>query len=115
MTKPLGFDYVKSLLTYRESRAGIPHVILPVWYDTYSNAVCAEFLKIGIYANRDCAPAISDAEFGNALCLVLDENNVCGREIRSTSKALGERCQKESGREIAAGVILKIIHGEIVL
>jgi len=104
-----------SLFTYPGPRAGVPHVILPVWYDTYGNAACAEFLKIGIYANRNCAPGISDTEFGNALCLVLDENDVCGKEIRSTSKTLGERCQKESGREIAAGVILKIIRGEIVL
>ena len=90
-------------------------MILPVWYDTYGNAACAEFLKIGIYANRNCAPGISDTEFGNALCLVLDKNNVRGREIRLTSKAIGERCRKESGREIAAGVIMKIVRGEIVV
>lgn len=95
------------------TRAGVPQIILPVWYDTYGNATCAEYLKIGVYANKTCAPGVSDTEFGEALCMLLDETNARGREIRATAQALGERCRKVEGREVAADVIVRIARGEM--
>ena len=91
----------------------MPHVILPVWYDTYGNATCAEYLNIGIYANKSCAPGVSAAEFGDALCMLLDNNSTRGRELRATAQALGEQCRKEDGRDAAAGVIGKMAWGEM--
>lgn len=66
------------------------------------------FLEIGIYANKSCAPNVSAMEFGDALCIILDEHDICGREIIATAQALGERCRERDGREVAAIVIMKM-------
>jgi hypothetical protein len=86
----------------------VPQIILPTWFDTYGNATCAEFLKIGVYANKSCAPNVSAAEFGDALCMLLDESSARGRELRTTAQALGERCRKIDGRKAAANTISKM-------
>ncbi len=87
-------------------------MILPIWYDTYGNATCAEYVNIGVYANKSCAPHVSDTEFADALCMLLDENDARGRKIRETAQLLGKRCRQVEGREIAAKVILEMARGE---
>lgn len=86
----------------------MPQIILPVWYDTYGNATCAEYLKIGLFANKSCAPHVSAEEFGDALYMVLDEDSRCGTEIRATARLFGERSRMNDGRETAASVIKKM-------
>lgn len=85
----------------------MPQIILPTWFDTYGNATCAEYLNVGIYANKSCAPDISTKEFGNALRILFDENDARGKGIRATARALGDRCRRLDGREVAAKTILR--------
>ncbi|KAI8954681.1 hypothetical protein F4801DRAFT_532616 [Xylaria longipes] len=100
--------------------AGIPHVILAMWYDTFDYATRIEYLGIGVYGNRaagrNCvvnnenyqAPLMVDGqEFGDALLKVVgrvkgDRN---ADAMREKAAQLGEVCRKSGGRTEAARII----------
>lgn len=89
------------------TRAGVPQVILPVWWDTYDFAVRAEWLNIGIWGNRKAAPKVGGSEFGKALVKVIQDVNNSGKMV-AAAKSRAEICQKTVGRQIAAEKVLSI-------
>ncbi|KAI0458272.1 hypothetical protein F5B21DRAFT_460430 [Xylaria acuta] len=103
--------------------AGIPHVILAMWYDTFDYATRIEYLGIGVYGNRaagrNCvvnsenyqAPLMVDGqEFGDALLKVV--GRVKGDRnadiMRKKAAQLGEVCRKSGGRTEAARIITEL-------
>lgn len=53
------------------SRANVPHVVLPVWFDAYDFATHAGWLGIGDWGNRYLAPNVDGGELGKALVRVV--------------------------------------------
>ncbi|KAL4778686.1 diacylglycerol acyltransferase-domain-containing protein [Aspergillus varians] len=82
---------------YEAIQNGIPHVILPAWQDCYENAARAEWLGIGVYANKTRAPDISGQELSRALIKVLGN----GSYLQKAAK-LQKLCQQKEGRVAAA-------------
>jgi hypothetical protein len=109
------------------SRAGVPQVILAMWYDTFDYATRVEYLGIGVYGNRaaghNCvvdnenyqAPLMVDGkEFGQSLLKAVGQ--VKGERsadiMRKKAAHLGEVCRKSGGRAEAARVITKLCFGD---
>ncbi|KAF8555814.1 UDP-Glycosyltransferase/glycogen phosphorylase [Imleria badia] len=89
------------------NRSGIPHIVLPVWYDTYDYARRVEFLNIGIFGSKTSAPGIRAEEFGRALVRVTGDSEEAVK-FRASAKHLREVCRaKGNGRELASMAILK--------
>ncbi|KAG6379763.1 hypothetical protein JVT61DRAFT_10300 [Boletus reticuloceps] len=87
--------------------SGVPHIVLPVWFDTYDYAQRAEFLNIGIFGNRTCAPGVRAEEFGKALVRVTGDSEEAV-QLRMSAKHLKEVCRaKGTGRKLACAAILK--------
>lgn len=85
--------------------AGVPHVVCPVWLDTYDFATRVELLGIGLWANRGCAPDVDSIGLRRALDEVIggvgaEERR---RKARSLAKIVGG---VDSGRRFAANRIL---------
>ncbi|KAL4918150.1 hypothetical protein BDW62DRAFT_210643 [Aspergillus aurantiobrunneus] len=68
--------------SYNEAvRAGVPQIVLPVWFDTYDFAARVEYLGIGVWASKTSAPAINALELGKAFRRVLlSEESLAMRE-----------------------------------
>ncbi|KAF5382861.1 hypothetical protein D9757_007252 [Collybiopsis confluens] len=89
--------------------AGVPHVILPVWYDTYDYATRAEWLGIGIWGSRRRAPKAESSEFGQALLRVAGLS-LEAEGFRAKAKRLAESCKtRYTGRVLAADEVLKML------
>ncbi|KAF8555816.1 UDP-Glycosyltransferase/glycogen phosphorylase [Imleria badia] len=89
--------------------SGIPHIVLPVWYDTYDYAQRAEFLNIGIFGSKTSAPGVHAEEFGKALMRVTGDSEEAVK-LRMSAKHLKELCRaRGNGRELASAAILKEI------
>lgn len=87
-------------------RSGLPHVVLPVWFDTYDYAARVEYLGIGIYGSKTSAPNVRAAELGPALVRITADSDEAAK-FRAGAKRLKELCRaKGNGRELAAAVIL---------
>lgn len=90
---------------------GIPQIILPQWYDLYDYATRAEYLGIGIYANKLVAPSVDAAEFGAALIMVLKP----GSSYTLKAQALGKVCKEKcGGRDMGARRLLAVADEEMV-
>jgi UDP:flavonoid glycosyltransferase YjiC (YdhE family) len=88
--------------------AGVPHVVCPVWLDTYDFATRVEYLGIGLWANRGCAPNVDRTSLRRALDEVIggvgaDEMR---RKARSLAKIVG---RVDSGRRFAASRVLDAV------
>ena len=81
----------------RDIRAGIPQVILPVWWDTYEYAARVEWLGIGLIGNRGVAPGVQGAQFGDALTRAVQDAG-----MRTKARELGQACSRCEGRVVAA-------------
>ena len=89
------------------NRSGIPHIVLPVWFDTYDYAQRAEYLNIGIFGNKAFAPGVGAEEFGKALVRVSGDSEEAVK-FKMSAKHLKELCRaKGNGRELASAAILK--------
>ncbi|KAI9568646.1 hypothetical protein HD554DRAFT_2021909 [Boletus coccyginus] len=87
--------------------SGIPHIVLPVWYDTYDYARRAEYLNIGIFGNKAFAPGVGAEEFGKALVRVSGDSEEAVK-FKTSAKRLRELCRaRGNGRELASAAILK--------
>ncbi|KAH0828094.1 hypothetical protein J3R83DRAFT_3753 [Lanmaoa asiatica] len=87
--------------------SGLPHIVLPVWYDTYDYASRVEFLNIGIFGNKTCSPSVEAVEFGKALVRVTGNTEEAAK-FRTSAKRLKELCRaKGNGRELSCAAILK--------
>lgn len=89
-----------------KSRAGVPQVVLPVWFDTYDFAARVEYLGIGVYGNRKTAPAVNGRELGSALNRVLasGESEVMLQKAKMIASKLGG----DEGRVVACEKILTL-------
>ncbi|KAI0401914.1 hypothetical protein F4802DRAFT_618296 [Xylaria palmicola] len=105
--------------------AGVPHVILAMWYDTFDYATRIEYLGIGVYGNRaagrNCivnkenyqAPLMVDGqEFGNALLKVVGpvQGDLSAGVMREKAAQLGEVCRRRDGRAEAARIITELCY-----
>lgn len=89
-------------------RSGIPHIILPVWLDTYDYAARAEFLNIGIFGSKRAAPDVQAEEFGDALVRATGDSEEAAK-FRTSAKRLKDLCRSRgNGREISAATIMKV-------
>ncbi|KAK2764535.1 hypothetical protein FQN54_009230 [Arachnomyces sp. PD_36] len=81
---------------YEACRAGIPQVLLPVWWDTYEFTARAEWLGIGAHGSRGSAPEVEASELSKTIIRVLGDEGmmVRAKEIRTI-------CRKGEGRVIA--------------
>lgn len=119
-----------SLLTL-VNRAGVPQIILAMWYDTFDYATRVEYLGIGAYGNRDkgrscvvddenyVAPNLVDGgEFGRALLQIVGrtKGDAGSEATRKKAAELGEVCRRSSGRvrsaEIVTGLCLGVEVGD---
>ncbi|KAF8555818.1 UDP-Glycosyltransferase/glycogen phosphorylase [Imleria badia] len=87
--------------------SGVPHIVLPVWFDTYDYATRAEYLNIGIFGNKTSSPGVRAEEFGKALVRVTGDSKEAVK-FRTSARRLKDVCrEKGNGREIASVAILK--------
>lgn len=89
---------------YEAIQTGVPHVILPAWQDCYENAARAEWIGIGVYGNKSCAPNISGQELSSALSTVMG-NRLYGEK----AAALKLKCQTP-GREVGCNKLVELLH-----
>ncbi|EXU97601.1 UDPGT family protein [Metarhizium robertsii] len=87
--------------------AGVPQVVLPVWFDTYDFARRVEYFGIGKIGNYHSAPKCSESELSPILKQV-----VLGRRaeiMRSKAAAMAEACKTNGdGCAVAAQGILNL-------
>lgn len=86
-------------------RAGVPHVALPIWFDTYDFATRVEWLGIGVWGNKSAAPQIDGAELGRALvrAVASDESVNMFLKAQEIMGNLGE------GRVIACEKLIELL------
>lgn len=84
-------------------RAGIPQIILPLWWDTYDYAVQAEWLGVGIWANRKHAPFIHEEELADAILSIIADT-----DIRLRASEVASRLTRP-GRDVAAEYIFRAL------
>ncbi|KAK7047220.1 hypothetical protein VNI00_006886 [Paramarasmius palmivorus] len=91
--------------------AGVSHVVLPIWFDTYDYARRVELFGIGVWGNPSNAPYAETKEFGGALVKVIGGRE--GGEMARNAKALAEVYRSKyggNGRKTAADWILGGLH-----
>lgn len=86
---------------YEACRAGVPQLVLPVWWDTYEYAERARWLGIGLIGNVGVAPGVEGSQFGSKLLQILDDVEMPRRaaEVLVACRRRGE------GRDIAANEV----------
>lgn len=89
---------------YEAIQTGVPHVILPAWQDCYENAARAEWIGIGVYGNKTCAPGINGKELSRALVNVMSNN-----ECHDKAAVLKERC-RTPGRVVGCEKLVELLH-----
>ncbi|KAF4556397.1 Hypothetical protein D9617_1g082740 [Elsinoe fawcettii] len=83
--------------------AGIPHLVLPIWWDTYEYAERVKYHGIGTVGNVGVAPAVEPEQFAKQLLQALGDE-----DIKRKAAELGAVCKRRGeGREIAAAAIAK--------
>jgi UDP:flavonoid glycosyltransferase YjiC (YdhE family) len=85
--------------------AGVPHVVCPVWLDTYDFATRVEHLGIGLWASRGCAPDVDSIGLRRALDKVI--SGVGAEQMRKKARSLAKVVGGvDPGRRFAANRIL---------
>lgn len=87
--------------------AGIPQIVLPLWFDTYDFAHRVEYLGIGVWGSRSQAPTVHGWELGEALIRVLASGESVG--FREKARALSRGLGVKEGRVVASEKILSLI------
>ncbi|KAI0187301.1 hypothetical protein EV127DRAFT_344776 [Xylaria flabelliformis] len=101
--------------------AGVPQVVLAMWYDTFDYATRVEYLGIGVYGNREIgysctvdnenyvAPNLVDGEeFGAALLKTVGKKRGDNDLMRKKAAQIGEVCRKSGGRVESARIITEL-------
>ncbi|TFK31387.1 hypothetical protein BDQ12DRAFT_740049 [Crucibulum laeve] len=95
--------------TFLESAVtGVTQIILPNAYDEYEYARRVEYLGVGIYANKLCAPDVDAAELASSLLQVIAPENEYSRRAKELAGICRDKC---GGREKAARRILEVADG----
>lgn len=90
----------------------MPHVILPAWQDCYENAARAEWLGIGVYANKTAAPNIESKELFEGISKVMSNR----ASYVKKAEQLQALCRKKEGRVLGAEKIADLaMHPEKIL
>ncbi|KAL4897944.1 hypothetical protein BDV59DRAFT_190711 [Aspergillus ambiguus] len=92
---------------YEAVRAGVPQIVLPVWFDTFDYAQRVEYLGIGVWGSRKTAPAVQGQELGEALVRVLVSDE--GTTMQKKAKTLVSQLGPKEGRVVASSLIIHII------
>ncbi|KAJ3795868.1 hypothetical protein GGU11DRAFT_746674 [Lentinula aff. detonsa] len=88
--------------------AGVPHVVLPVWYDTYDYATRVEWLGIGLWGSHRSAPNAEASELAEALLRVAGPGEEA-ESFKRKAENLAENCRtRYTGRVRAADEILTL-------
>lgn len=88
--------------------AGVPQIVLPLWFDTFDFAERVEYLGVGINGSKHSAPRIDPSFLGNALVEITDEKNEKGRGLMKQAKDLAKLMDQYKGRKTAADKILEL-------
>ncbi|KAL0951774.1 hypothetical protein HGRIS_008445 [Hohenbuehelia grisea] len=89
-------------------RAGVPQIIIAMWYDLYENASRAEYRGLGIYGNKSCAPGVDAVEFGNALARIVNPGPEAER-IKGNATRVAKLCKEAGGKKAAVDFILSTL------
>lgn len=89
---------------YEAIQTGVPHVILPAWQDCYENAARAEWIGIGVYGNKTCAPGINGKDLSRALVNLMSNNL-----YHEKAAILKERC-RTPGRVVGCEKLVELLH-----
>jgi adenine-specific DNA methylase len=86
-----------------------------MWADTYDYAVRAEWLGVGIWANRQAPPLWFGEEISQAVLRVVsnDTSTADGRShFHQRAKALATKSREQAGRVVAAREIARMVKRE---
>ena len=89
---------------FEATAAGVPQVVLPVWFDTYEFAARVDYLGVGVWGSKKSAPGVEAGEFSAALLGVLGRGGD-GEGMRERARVLGEVSRGKGGRKRAAEVV----------
>lgn len=95
---------------FMKFRTGVPQVVLPAWQDCYENAAHAEWLGVGIYANKKCAPHVDRDALAKDIVTLLQTQS-----FTQKAQALTGRIGKSEGRVEAAKYLVDIAQGKMKL
>ncbi|TRM64379.1 glycosyltransferase family 1 protein [Schizophyllum amplum] len=87
------------------ARAGTPQVILPVWMDTYQDAMRLEYCGLGVYGSRSAAPDVDATELAVAVSTVVSGPKSV--VYRRRAREVATRCRQGGGRVKAADLVLE--------
>lgn len=82
----------------------MPNVILPKWFDNYDMANRAEWLGVGVWANRRTAPDENAEELAAGILHILEDTPKAA-EIRENCAKFATLSQAAGGRKLAADKI----------
>jgi UDP:flavonoid glycosyltransferase YjiC (YdhE family) len=93
--------------------AGIPHIILPAWNDTYEFAARVEYFGIGVYGSKKSksAPGADGVELGEALLFVTGDSDE-SKVMKEKARKLADVVNAYGGRSKAADTILEMCGGK---
>ncbi|OJJ51180.1 hypothetical protein ASPZODRAFT_55950 [Penicilliopsis zonata CBS 506.65] len=93
--------------SYNEAvSAGVPHIVLPVWLDTYDFANRVEYHGIGVWGSKNSAPKPDGKELGEAFRRVLASEE--SEMMRTKAQALQKTLPATPGRVLACEKILEL-------
>ncbi|TRM59469.1 hypothetical protein BD626DRAFT_508407 [Schizophyllum amplum] len=93
------------------ARSGTPQVILPQWYDCYNTASTAEYVGLGVYGNKSCAPDIDAVELSLAIRAVVDKAEGQENSYQRKAREVAAVCVAAGGRARAADILLEQLEG----
>ena len=91
---------------YETVLAGVPQVILPLWFDLYNFAQTAQDLGIGIWPGKEAAPVWDARSLSEGFLLALQGNSSV--KMREKARALGKVASSYGGRDTAAEKIFNM-------
>lgn len=93
-------------------RTGVPQVICPLWLDCLDYAARAEWLGIGIDANRNVGYPVEATELGLAMAIAVSYPGhfALSDSMRVRARELVESSRKHGGSGAAAEKVLEILN-----
>ncbi|KAK7215947.1 hypothetical protein V2G26_003950 [Clonostachys chloroleuca] len=93
--------------TYHEAiLAGVPQMILPLWFDLFNFANLAEYLGIGIWAGRSTTPEwVPESLVEGFRTALVGPSSV---SLKDKAQKLGDVARQYDGRKIAADEIARL-------